>query len=60
MKAKFDGLILDRMTGRRAGKTRGYDTWEAAQRAAEKLCNRKYGRRNDRYALRIRYEGRTL
>ena len=51
---QYRGQIVDRMQdGKIVYETRTYATWGAAQGAAERACNRRYGRGNDRYGVRV-------
>lgn len=49
---QYRGVVRDRMSAARH-TTRVHTTWEAAHRAAEALCRRRYGKGNDRYAIRV-------
>jgi hypothetical protein len=51
---QYRGIVADRMSDARH-ITRPYSTWEAAHHAAEALCNRRYGRGNQRYGIDVKY-----
>jgi hypothetical protein len=53
MKSKFVGQVVDRMNGKKVVKeTKKYDSWEQAQRAAEKLAKKNWAT-SLRYAIQI-------
>ena len=56
---QYQGQVQDRL-GDDIRFTRYYDTWEAAQKAAEALCSRLYGRHNDRYRIVVTYNGEAV
>jgi hypothetical protein len=51
-KTQYRGVVEDRMSDAQH-TTKTHTTWEAAHHAAEALCNRRYGRGNDRYGIRV-------
>ena len=55
---QYRGVVKDRMDDDQH-TTKTHTTWEAAHNAAEALCNRLYGRGNERYGIRdeVRFAG---
>lgn len=42
---RYRGIVKDRLNSLDTRKTKWYDTYEAAKKAAENLCRRTYGER---------------